>query len=77
MTTEEVQEETKPTLNFNGTEYPLDELTEDQRYLIAQIQDIEAQLKQLNAKEHQARIAKEGFIELLGKTLEPEESTED
>jgi len=76
MATAEMQEETKSTLNFNGIEYPLDELTEEQHYLVAQIQDIENQLRQLNSREHQARIAKEGFVELLGRSLQPEEAGE-
>tara|TARA_R100000329_G_scaffold150381_2_gene143141 strand:- start:251 stop:475 length:225 start_codon:yes stop_codon:yes gene_type:complete len=56
------QPETIPTLTFNGKEYNISDLTEEQRYLVSQIQDIESQLSPLRAKTHQLTRAKDGFV---------------
>lgn len=69
----EMQEE-PAVLNFNGTQYPIDSLDESQKYLIAQIQDLDMQIKQVQARLHQAEVSKKGFVELLEAALAvPEE----
>jgi|TARA_R110001592_G_scaffold52138_1_gene159747 peptidoglycan hydrolase CwlO-like protein len=71
--TEEVQEEvvTRPTLTFDDQQYNLDDLTEEQRYFVTQLQDLENQIAQLNSKLHQVKLSKEGFIALLKESLNP------
>jgi len=70
----EMQEE-PAVLNFNGAQYPLDSLSEPQKYLIAQIQDLDAQIKQVQARLHQAEVSKKGFVELLEAALAVPEET--
>ena len=66
--TEEAKSE--PTLNFNEKHYRIDELSDNQKYLIAQIQDLETQIKQIEARLHQGQMAKKGFTDALEVTLE-------
>ena len=69
--TDEVEE--NPVLNFNGEEYPIADLTAEQKYLVNQIQDIDTQLAPLRAKTHQLTRAKDGFVADLGSALAPVE----
>lgn len=66
-------EATQPTtLNFNGAEYPVDSLSERAKYLVSQIQDLQAQGTATRAKLDQIDIASKGFSDLLEMELEPE-----
>ena len=65
--------EENPVLNFNGQEYPIADLTDEQKYLVNQIQDIENQLSPLRAKTHHLTRAKEGFVSDLEAALTPPE----
>jgi prefoldin subunit 5 len=73
----EEKSEDKLFLDFDGTKYSMEDLSKEQQYLLSQIQDLDIQLNQLSSKQHQVSIAKDGFIQLLRKALEPEDSTED
>tara|TARA_E500000331_G_C16663852_1_gene458218 strand:- start:202 stop:474 length:273 start_codon:yes stop_codon:yes gene_type:complete len=66
--TEEAKSE--PTLNFNAKHYKIDELSDNQKYLVAQIQDLDSQMKQIEARLHQAQMAKKGFTDALEGTLD-------
>lgn len=72
--TEEAQE---ITLTYNGVEYNVESLTEYGKYIVSQLKDLQTQESQLKAKLDQVNIATKGFSELLGKELEPEETTEE
>ena len=67
------QTEENTVLTFNGTEYPIADLTDEQKYLVNQIQDIESQLSPLRAKTHQLTRAKDGFVTDLDVSLTPGE----
>ena len=73
MTEEAQQEEevVRPTLTFDDQQYNLDELTEQQRYFVSQLQDLENQIAQLSSKQHQVKLSKEGFVALLKDSLIP------
>ena len=66
--TEEATSE--PTLNFNAKHYRLHSLSDNQKYLIAQIQDLDTQIQQIEARLHQGRMAKKGFTDALEEALE-------
>ena len=76
--TEEVvvqeEEAPKPTLTFDDQQYDLNDLTEEQRYFVTQLQDLENQIAQLNSKLHQVKLSKEGFIALLKESLNSSEA---
>jgi len=65
--TEEVKSD--PTLNFNAKHYKLDSLSDQQKYLIAQIQDLDTQIQQIEARLHQGQMAKKGFTDALEESL--------
>ena len=65
------------TLTFNGVEYDIDSLTDYGKYVVGQLKDLQVQESQLKAKLDQVSVATKGFGELLGKELEPEETTEE
>lgn len=70
--TEEAEE---ITLTFNGVDYNVNSLTDNGKYLVGQLKDLQIQESQLKAKLDQVSVATKGFSELLGKELEPEETT--
>ena len=53
MTTENTTEQEEPSVSINGVQKPIAELNATQKYYVAQIQDLESQEKQHNAKLHQ------------------------
>lgn len=72
--TEETEE---LTLTFNGVEHDVNSLTDYGKYVVSQLKDLQTQESQLKAKLDQVSVATKGFSELLGKELEPKETTEE
>jgi hypothetical protein len=69
----EVQE--KPTLVFDDKNYVIDDLSDQAKYFIGQLQDLNQQANAAKARLDQLEVARSGFTELLRKELEkPEES---
>lgn len=65
----------EPSVSINGVQSKIADLDAQQKYYVAQIQDLETQEKQLNAKSHQVKLAKESFVKLLVDAFEnPEEN---
>tara|TARA_B100002019_G_C21100655_1_gene513379 strand:+ start:57 stop:329 length:273 start_codon:yes stop_codon:yes gene_type:complete len=68
----------EPSVSINGVQSKISDLDAQQKYYVAQIQDLETQEKQLNAKTHQVKLAKEAFVKLLVDAFEgTEEATEE
>ena len=70
----EVQQ--KPTLVFNDKNYVIEDLSEKSQYLIAQLQDLNAQKAQTSARLDQISVGIDGFTGLLTKELEESEEVE-
>jgi len=69
----EVQE--KPTLVFDDKNYVIDDLSDQAKYFVGQLQDLSQQTNAAKARLDQLEVARSGFTELLRKELEkPEES---
>lgn len=67
MTTE-VQE--KPTLVFDGENYVIEDLSDQAKYLVSQLQDLNQQASASRAKIDQIEVARNGFTSLLKQELE-------
>jgi cell division protein FtsB len=76
MTTENTTEQEEPSVSINGVQKPIAELNATQKYYVAQIQDLESQEKQHNAKLHQMKVAKEAFVNMLVEDFEKPEEPE-
>lgn len=63
--TEEVQ-----TINVNGKEYNLNELSDKAKYITSQIQDMQSQGAQTRARLDQIEVGIQGFTNLLTQELE-------
>ena len=63
-------EETKPQLILDDKSYDMDSLSEQEKHLIAQIQDLTAQITNLRARLQQLEVAKEAFTSMLKSSLE-------
>jgi prefoldin subunit 5 len=63
------------TIVFNEVEYKVEDLTEKGQHLVAQLHDIDQQIKSLNARLEQLQLAGQGFSQLLETELQetPEE----
>ena len=70
----EVQQ--KPTLVFNDKNYVIEDLSEKSQYLVAQLQDLNAQKAQTSARLDQISVGIDGFTGLLTKELEESEEVE-
>ena len=62
--------EDKPTLSFDGKNYVIEDLSDQARYLVAQLQDMEQQARATRARLDQIEVGRSGFTELLRKELE-------
>ena len=64
----------KPTLTFNDKNYIIEDLSDEARYIVAQLQDLQAQESQHKAKLDQITVATEGFKDLLRKQIAEDEN---
>lgn len=62
--------EDKPTLTFNDTNYVIEDLSEEQKYLVGQIQNLQAQESEHKVKLDQVMTAIDGFKTRLQSALE-------
>lgn len=67
----------KPVLTFNDKNYVIDDLSEQARYCVAQIQDLDQQISQTRARLDQLEVAKKGFTQILKDEVEEEPSVEE
>ncbi len=61
-------------INIDGKDYKEDELSDNQKYLINQINDCQAQANQLRFKHEQVLKAQNAFTQELIETLEKKEN---
>ena len=64
----------KATLNFNDKNYIIEDMSDQARYIVAQLQDLQTQEGQMKAKLDQITVAAEGFKNLLNKQIEEDEN---
>ena len=57
-------------ININGTDYDYEDLSNDQKYIINQIQDLQTKENSLRFQLDQVRVAREVFVANLIKSLE-------
>ena len=72
-----MSEEQPQTLNVDGVEYPLSEFSDEQRYLLNQVQDLNGKAGNLRFQLDQAEVAKQWFTDNLIASLKSEEGSED
>jgi len=73
----EVNENEVQTISMNDKEYKMDEISDRAKYLLSQIQDLQAQGNQTRARLDQIEVGIRGFTQMLQDELEkPEEHTE-
>ena len=73
----EVTENEVQTISLNDKEYKVDELSDKARYLVSQVQDMQAQANQARARLDQIEVGIRGFTGLLQEELENPAPTED
>ena len=64
----------KPTLQLNDKNYIIEDLSDQARYIVAQLQDLKTQEAQTKARLDQVVVAAEGFKEMLEKQIEEDEN---
>ena len=70
----EAQAADKPVLTLNDKNYVIEDLSDQAKYCVAQIQDLEQQIGQSKARHDQLEVAKRGFTDLLtGEVEKPDE----
>ena len=70
----EAQAADKPVLTLNDKNYVIEDLSDQAKYCVAQIQDLEQQIGQSKARLDQLEVAKRGFTDLLtGEGEKPDE----
>lgn len=63
----EVQE--KPTLVFDDKNYVIEDLSDQAKYIVGQLQDLNQQANATRARLDQIEVARSGFTELLRQEL--------
>ena len=66
----EVSEKEVQTITMDDKEYRLDEVTDKAKYLVEQVQDMQAQANQTRARLDQIEVGIQGFTGLLKEELE-------
>ena len=70
----EAQAADKPVLTLNDKNYVIEDLSDQAKYCVAQIQDLEQQIGQSKARLDQLEVAKRGFTDLFtGEVEKPDE----
>jgi len=69
-----MSEEQPQTLNLDGMEYPLSEFSDQQKYMLNQVQDLSGKASNLRFQLDQAEVAKQWFTDSLVASLKSEES---
>ena len=72
----EVTENEVQTISLNDKEYKVDELSDKAKYLVSQVQDMQAQANQARARLDQIEVGIRGFTGLLREELENPAPTE-
>jgi hypothetical protein len=72
----EVTENEVQTITMNDKEYKVDEITDKAKYLVSQVQDMQAQANQTRARLDQIEVGIQGFTGLLQQELENPEPEE-
>ena len=65
-----------PTITINDVEYNISDLSDDAKYFINCISNIDNQLSQIKMNQDTMNLAREGFSHRLEKILEPPVSEE-
>ena len=71
----EVTENEVQTISLNDKEYKVEDLTEKAKYLVSQVQDMQAQANQNRSRLDQIQVGITGFTNLLQVELENPEGT--
>ena len=69
----EVNENEVQTISMNDKEYKIDEISDKAKYLLAQIQDLQAQGNQTRSRIDQIEVGIRGFTQMLQDELEKPE----
>jgi hypothetical protein len=69
-------EEETPKLILDDKSYDVDSLDEQQKYILANVQDITNKINELKTKAYQLEVAKEGFVSMLKTSLQAGEENE-
>ena len=56
-------------ITIDGIEYKEDDFTDEQKYMLAQVKDLQTKEEQLKFNLHQMTVAKQGFIDALSKSV--------
>ena len=65
-----METEQKPMLNFNDKDYPLEELSEPAKMLVANLQDIQVKSQEARMQLDQLEAARTTFTKMLEEELE-------
>lgn len=68
--------EENKVININGTDFTDDQLDDKQKYLIAQIQDLQAKAQNFQFQLDQVSVAKDQFTNALIESLEEDAEAE-
>ena len=72
MKESDMTDKTNNVISINGTDYDTDSFNNEQKYVIAQIRDLQAKFEVEKFKLDQTQVALNSFINALMKSLEEE-----
>lgn len=64
------------TFTLNDVEYTIEDVSDEAKYYLSQLKDLQGQGERLRANLHQVDMAAEGFTKLLENVLEKDEAEE-
>lgn len=77
MSEQETQQEQAGTVNLDGQEYNINDLSDKAKYIIQLVQDLQTQQAQAKAKIDQTEMALNGFINAFREEVQPSADDDD
>lgn len=66
-----MEEQQEPSITFEGKTHKVEDLSEQSKYFVSQIQDLSKQIGGARARVDQLEMARKGFEDLLRRDLTP------
>lgn len=65
-----MEQQENPTLNINDKEYVIEDLSDNAKYLISQIRDVQVQAEQTRRRMHQVQVTLDAYVSMLTTEVE-------
>lgn len=70
------EKEQKPTLNFDGVEYDIESMSDEQKQMVNHVADLDRKVSASEFNLDQLKVGRQSFIDMLKNSLEASEESD-